>query len=125
MNLRRLVLVLPTLVACNTPFIPIPPPADPTFTPVVTSDAMGGMKTLWEARGEPSAAMAGARLFLFDRELGAGVIVVAAADGSYVAPPIEAKLGDRIDLYYEKPSGEKSPRVCRVLEQGLSRRPCD
>ena len=66
--------------------------------------------------GSTGLPIANAKLYLYDRDLGAGVVVRAAADGSYVAPPIEAKLGDRIDLDYEKPSGERSPGVCRVLE---------
>jgi hypothetical protein len=111
--------------ACNTPFIPIPPPADPTFTPVVTTDAMGGSKTVWQARGPAMKDMERARVYIYNADHGAGVIVRASDDGSYVGGPFEGKVGDRVHVQYEKPDGERSPELCRLLQEGLARTNCE
>jgi hypothetical protein len=110
--------------SCNTPFIPLPPPGDPTFTPVAM-DGRGEARTLWETRGAPASAMSEARVFVFNIDAGTGVIVRAAADGSYItADPLEGRLGDRVQLRYESPDGRMSPDICRVLEQGRAQTPC-
>src|SRR5688572_8890836 len=99
MTLRRWLLVVVTafgagggllvgLPACNTPFIPLPPPADPTFTPIAVSDGMGGTRMMWQTSGAPSAAMVEAKVTVYNATVGAGVIVRAQTDGSYVASPI-------------------------------------
>jgi len=118
------VLVL-ALASCNTPFIPIPPPADPTFTPIVTTDPMGGTRTVWQARGPAMKEVESARVSLFNVDHGAGVIVRANADGSYVIGPFEGKMGDRIQIQYERTNGERSPGICRVLADGLARMGCE
>jgi hypothetical protein len=110
--------------SCNTPFIPLPPPGDPTFTPVAMNDGMGGPRTLWETRGAPASSMSEARVFVFNLDGGSGVIVRAAVDGSYVTNPIEGKLGDRIQVRYESKDGHPSPDICRVLQQGRAQTPC-
>jgi hypothetical protein len=110
--------------SCNTPFIPLPPPGDPTFNPVTMNDGMGGPRTLWETRGAPSSAMSDAQVFVFNIDAGAGVIVRAQPDGSYVTNPLEAKPGDRIQLRYRSHDGNNSPDICRLLQQGLAQRPC-
>jgi hypothetical protein len=109
---------------CNTPFIPLPPPADPTFTPVAASDSAMGNRVVWETRGAPSASTSEARVYVFNLDAGSGVIVRAQADGSYVANPLEGKPGDRVQLHYQTADGRNSPDICRVLEQGLARTPC-
>jgi hypothetical protein len=116
-----LVLALP---ACNTPFIPLPPPGDPTFTPVRVSDATGGTRTLWETRGGPSPTMTEATVSIFDMDVGAGVIVRAQTDGSYVASPLDANEGDRVQLSYQTKDGRNSQSICRVLTQGLAHMDC-
>jgi hypothetical protein len=116
-----LVVVLP---ACNTPFIPLPPPADPTFTPVTVSDGMGGTRTMWETRGAPAAALSEAKVSVFNVDVGAGVIVRAQADGSYVAAPIDGREGDRVQIQYESKDGRSGPGICRRLQQGLAQSQC-
>jgi hypothetical protein len=116
--------VLLALPSCNTPFIPLPPPGDPTFTPVNVTDGMGGSRMAWETRGSPSSAMAEAKVFVYDLDLGAGVIVRAQPDGSYVAAPIEGKQGDRMQIRYESSEGHNSPDICRVLQPGLAQTDC-
>jgi hypothetical protein len=112
------------LGACNTPFIPIPPPGDPSFSPVVTTDAMGAQHTVWETSGGVNYAMANARVYVFNRALGEGVIARATADGTYLAPPLEGKLGDAIELGYETPKGERSAVICRALQDGQAHSSC-
>jgi hypothetical protein len=112
------------LGACNTPFIPIPPPSDPAFKPIAMVDALGEPHTVWETSGGPNATMAGARVFVFNRNLGEGVITRAGADGAYVAAPLEGKLGDPIELFYETAKSERSPGICRVLQDGVAHNPC-
>jgi hypothetical protein len=112
------------LPACNTPFIPLPPPGDPTFTPVAVTDGVGGQRMLWETRGAPSSAMNEARVFVYNVDGGSGVIVKAQTDGSYVANPLDGKLGDRIQLHYIDREGHNSPDICRVLQQGLAQTGC-
>jgi hypothetical protein len=112
------------LGACNTPFIPIPPPGDPSFRPIATVDAMGGQHTVWETSGGANAPMAGAEVYVFNRALGEGVIARANADGSYVTAPLEGRLGDPIELTYETPKGERSIAICRVLQEGPAHGAC-
>jgi hypothetical protein len=110
--------------ACNTPFIPLPPPADPTFAPVMVSDGMGGMRTVWEARGAPAPAMAAAKVSVYNVTAGSGVIVRAENDGSYVAGTFEGREGDRVEIEYQASDRRKAPGICRVLQTGVARTEC-
>jgi hypothetical protein len=117
----KLGVALALVLACNTPFIPLPPPSDPTFTPIMVSDGMGGMRTTWETRG---SVMAAAKVSIFNLDGGNGVIIRAQADGTYVANPFDGKEGDRIQLHYDTDDGRESPGICRVLQRGLSQTAC-
>lgn len=117
-------LLLLALTRCNTPFIPIPPPGNPTFTPVTISDPMGGSKIVWEARGGSHWSMRRAKVFVFNLDTETGVIAGAKADGSYVAGPFDGRITDRIELSYEDLYGEHSPVVCRRLVEGVAGTPC-
>lgn len=110
-------------LGCNTPYIPIPPPGSPTFSPVVTMDGMGVPHTAWEARGDANVALTQAKLSLYNPALGQGVITRADVEGRYVAGPFEGALNDRIELSYETNKGELSPTVCFLLQPGLAS-PC-
>jgi hypothetical protein len=112
------------LPACNTPFIPLPPPGDPTFTPVVVNDGMGGMRTMWEVRGMPATALAEAKISVYNADVGAGVIVRAQTDGSYVAAPIDGRAGDRVQIDYTAKDGTPGPGICRLLQQGRAQTDC-
>jgi hypothetical protein len=116
-----LVLGLP---ACNTPFIPLPPPANPTFMPVMVADGMGGTRMMWQTSGPAASALAEARVSIFNASVGGGVIVRAQADGSYVAAPIDGREGDRIEIDYTARDGRSGPGICRVLQQGLAQTEC-
>jgi len=112
------------LPACNTPFIPLPPPADPTFTAVMVSDGMGGMRTMWETRGPATSALTEAKVSVYNESVGAGVIVRAQVDGSYAAAPIDGREGDHIRIEYAAKDGRSGPGICRVLQQGQARTDC-
>jgi hypothetical protein len=117
-------LMLVALPACNTPFIPLPPPADPTFTPMMVSDGMGGTRTMWETRGPGSSALSEAKVSVYNSSVGAGVIVKAQVDGSYVATPIDGREGDRIEIQYTAKDGRSGPGICRLLQAGQARTEC-
>jgi hypothetical protein len=107
--------------ACASPFIPIPPPGDPTFEPV--GDASTTMS--WRVNGAPAEALANSRVSIFNQSRGKGVLVQAQADGSYATASLDAKLGDFIEIFYEPPGQtERSASICRVLVEGLSREVC-
>src|SRR3954451_7433224 len=76
------------LWACNAPFIPVPPP-ETVFTPQLVADDAGGQKTVWRTAGAADQRAGLARFFLFNNNRGAGVIVNANPDGTYVAPPLD------------------------------------
>jgi hypothetical protein len=116
-----LVLGLP---ACNTPFIPLPPPANPTFMPVMVADGLGGTRTMWQTSGPASSAMSEAKVSVFNASVGGGVIVRAQVDGSYVAAPIDGREGDRIEIEYDSKDGRSGPGICRLLQQGLAQTEC-
>jgi hypothetical protein len=113
--------VVLALAACNTPFIPIPPPGDPTFTPIA---GQGAAKPTWEVRGGPNAGMVDARVFVWNRRLAAGLIARADQTGAYVASPLEADIGDPVEISYETPKGERSETICRPLQAGTTGVPC-
>src|SRR5882724_2469110 len=105
--------------ACNAPFIPIPPPGrTASFSSQLVPDGAGGQKTVWVAHGGAYQPASFARIFVFDTERSAGVIALAAADGSYTTPPMDGVAGDRVEISYETPAFEVSARVCFQLMDG-------
>ena len=110
--------------ACNSNFIPVPPPSDPTFSPVQITDAMGGARQVWMVSGPASAAMKDARIYIFNNSLGVGVIGRGDRLGAYSTGPLEGNVGDQVELHYEMSDGERSPSSCRILAPGVGRMPC-
>jgi hypothetical protein len=105
--------------ACNAPFIPVPPPGQTaSFTSELVTDGMGIQKTVWTAHGPANTDAAFSRFFVFNTGRGAGVITLAGADGSYTAPPFDGAEGDRVEIVYERPSGERSVPACFLLALG-------
>ena len=104
-------------LACNAPFIPVPPPEN-VFVQQTLTDSGGVTRTVWITQGKPDARAAGAKFYIFNDAFGAGVIVEARADGSYTAPPLDGTMGDHVFLYYTTPAGADSEAACRVLSEG-------
>ncbi len=116
--------LLLALGACNTPFIPLPPPDDPTFTQVMAPDGTTRAQIAWETRGGPGATASSSRIFIWNLNLHVGVIAQAGPDGSYVASPLDGQVGDQVELRYETPKGERSQVKCRILGPGIATMQC-
>jgi hypothetical protein len=102
--------------ACNSPFIPIPPP-DPTFTAGSTSGD-------WSVSTPPDSHAVGARFYIYNVTLGSGIIQQASPDGSMAAHPLIGKVGDHIELYWQKSIADSSSTICRPLSEGLVMQGC-
>lgn len=114
--MRRLIslLVLAALGGCITPSIPIPPP-DPgkmTFSVMVEDQRSTATFSY-----PPSVNYIDTIVFVFNRDLGVGVIEAAKADGS-VGPtaPIEAELGDQIVISFQRE--DQTVSTCIRLREG-------
>ena len=114
-------LVVGHLLACNSPYIPIPPPT-PRFEPVDMPDGMGGLRQDWRAVSGPDSRVSNARIYLYNEHLESGVIQKANPDGSYVVFPLMGQIGDFIDIYWERSDSVKSATICRIL--GVESQPC-
>jgi len=97
--------------ACNSPFIPIPPP-DERFSASVTPGA-------WSVTTPPDSRAIGATFFIFNATLGAGIMQNASSeDGSMAAYPLMGEPGDHIFLHWEKSTTVRSTTSCRLLGEG-------
>jgi len=106
------------LLACNAPFIPVPPP-DNVFVPETISDGTGNSsRTVWVTQGKADSRASLATFYIVNDNLHTGVIVEANADGTYTAPAMDGTRGDRVFLYYVTQSGSTSETVCRQLVEG-------
>jgi hypothetical protein len=103
--------------SCNSPFIPIPPP-NPTFT---EGDTAGD----WAVSAPADPRASGARYYIYNADLGTGIIQQTAADGSVYAYPLHGAAGDRITIHWERTSSDGSSTICRRLGEGLVVRGCD
>src|SRR5205809_824779 len=56
---------------------------------------------------------------------GVGLIVRAAADGSYLASSLDGQKGDRIEIQYQPRHGERSTSICRPLDVGTVHDECE
>jgi hypothetical protein len=103
--------------ACNSPFIPIPPP-NPTFSEGSTSGE-------WSVSTPPDSRAGGALYYIYNANLGSGLMQRAAADGSMYAYPLQGTAGDRIQIRWEKSAAQSSSSICRPLGQGLVVQGCN
>lgn len=106
------------LGACVTPSIPVPPPDAQQMS--FTLDANGASATFTYA-GNPN--LAGATVFVFDREVGKGIIDTAHADGS-IGPtaPFTAHAGDHVDITFQE--GDQAQSTCVILRAGTPSQIC-
>ncbi len=103
--------------ACNSPFIPIPPP-NPTFSEGSTSGE-------WSVSTPPDSRASGALYYIYNADLGSGLIQRAGVDGSMYVYPLQGTAGDRIQIRWEKLPAEGSSTICRPLGQGLVLQGCN
>lgn len=102
------------LASCITPSIPIPPPDPELMTFTVALD--NGAST---ARFEypPTDIYRDSIVFLYNRDLGKGVIEAVRPDGS-VGPtaPLDARLGDQIVVSFQRE--DQTASTCIRLRNG-------
>jgi len=110
--------------ACNAPFIPVPPPAGITFTSSTLTDAAGTQHTVWTTHGPANAQAVSSLYYIFDVNRDAGVIVGAAADGSFDAPAFEGAADDHVRIHFQVPGGEASEEACKLLREGADPPDC-
>jgi len=101
--------------ACNSPYIPIPPP-DPSYT----QDSSSGE---WSVSMPPSNRAIGAVYYFYNAKLGAGVIQKASPDGSAYAYPFHGEAGDPVYIHWER-GVDSSSTICRPLGEGTVQMIC-
>jgi hypothetical protein len=104
------------IYACNSPFIPIPPP-NPTFTASATPGE-------WEVSTSADSRASGARFYIYNASTGSGLIQRAAPDGSMYAYPLQGQAGDHIEIHWEKSITDSSATICRPLGPGFVQQGC-
>ena len=103
--------------ACNSPFIPIPPP-NPTFTESATPGE-------WQVHMPADPRAAGARYYIYNQSTGSGLIQRASAtDGSMDAYPLQGQAGDPIEIHWERSVTDGSSTICRPLGTGSVQQGC-
>lgn len=104
--------------SCLTPSIPIPPPEARSMS--FTVDVSAGTATFQYAA---SVNYIGARVYVFNRTQGRGVIDTAREDGS-VGPtaPFPAALDDEVSITFE--TDEQAVSTCVVVREGVPSQIC-
>jgi len=105
------------IAACNTPSVPLPPPELPQLRFQSPDPAMPNAIIV---QGMPTPAHANARFYVYDRVNGSGVITTAAADGAFSSTPFNGADGDKVQIYYDTPEGERSQDVCVELRVNIA-----
>jgi hypothetical protein len=113
-------LLVAVLAACATPSIPIPPPSPENMAFEVDADA-GNARFSYRAE----SSYAGAIVYVFNRDAGAGVITTADGDGA-VDPtdPFPAADGDEVVVTFELEHQLASTCVRVADGQSSSSREC-
>jgi hypothetical protein len=122
---RRIALILALGAAlavgcasCVTPSIPIPPPEAQNMS--FTVDPSVGTATFQYAA---SVNYGGARVYVFNRTQGQGIIDTAREDGS-VGPtaPFPAAIADEVSITFE--TDEQAVSTCVVVREGVPSQIC-
>lgn len=103
---------LGVLGGCNTPSVPIPPPA---LEALRFQDAGAG-PGLVVVTGAAHSTHANARFYVFNQSRGDGVIATAGADGAFTTSPFAGTDGDTVRLYFDDPQGQRSSEACVFLQ---------
>ena len=103
-----------TVCACVTPSVPIPPPAPEKM--VFDADPEDGLVTF---SYDAQSGYGGAVVYIFNRDIGEGIITTARGDGS-VGPtePFPAQLGDDLIITFE--TEEQLASRCITVTDGRS-----
>jgi hypothetical protein len=106
------------IFACNSTYIPIPPP-DPSFSESTSTPGE------WQVSTPPDARASGAIFYIYNSNLGSGLIQRAEPDGSMHAYPLRGQAGDRIGIHWERSVTEGSSAICRILGEGIQQQGCN
>jgi hypothetical protein len=106
---------LVVVFACNSPYIPIPPP-DPGYS----QDSSSGD---WAVSMPANIRAIGAVYYFYNAKLGAGIIQKASPDGSAYAFPLHGQAGDPVYIHWEH-GIDSSSTICRPLGEGTVRMVC-
>jgi hypothetical protein len=99
------------IFACNSPFIPIPPP-NPTFTENAATPGE------WQVHMPADSRAGGSLYYVYNVTTGSGLIQRASADGSMDAYPLQGQGGDHIEIHWERTIADGSSTICRPLGSG-------
>ena len=99
------------LWACGPVYIPVPPPAQTTFTQDPQTPGF------WIAAGGPEPRASNGTYYVFDQQRNAGVIAGAMPDGSYQAAPMAGTAGDHVLVNYKDTGGKLSATACLILSE--------
>jgi hypothetical protein len=104
--------------SCATPSIPIPPPEVQQMTFAI--DVGAGAATFHYG---PSVNFGGARVYVYNRTQGRGVIDTARDDGS-VGPtaPFPAAIDDEVSVTFE--TDDQAVSTCVVVRDGVPSQIC-
>lgn len=100
-------------VACNTPSVPIPPPAVGALRFQSSGTPQPGTVVL---QGAPFPHHANVRFYVYNLSRGDGVITTAAADGAFTTSPFAGTEGDTVRLYFDRANGDRSADACVQLQ---------
>ncbi len=112
--MRRLLLILICAPlfggGCDSPSVPLPPPDLTAFSFGLTQPGE------LQVTGKPNSRHANARMYFLDLTGGEGTITTAGGDGAFVTDPFPGAVGDKMQIYYDRPDGERSDGVCGLVE---------
>jgi hypothetical protein len=104
------------ITACFTPSIPIPPPSPDLMTFDVTVGSGSSISTATFSYPADSLYVGGI-VFVYDQNLGDGVIEAANLDGSFAkTQPFSAALGDQVIVTVQLK--DQTPSTCVILQNG-------
>jgi hypothetical protein len=109
-------------VACSTPSVPLPPP-DVDISALSFMSAGTGEVTLSQ---QPVNVFAGDEYYIISQKTGDGVVLKAAADGSFTSPEIAANVGDTVAVFFIEADGTQSTTACItvLIQQPLESNIC-
>jgi hypothetical protein len=107
------------LFACNTPTIPLPPPAPEAEDVVVSVYAADPTRLVFagDPAGPRNSFPGGSLVTIFDDDSGHGALVTADAQGRFESDPVTAAVGDDVRIWYEDDNGRSSD-LCLVVAVG-------
>jgi hypothetical protein len=110
-----LALPLPLFAAgCDSPSVPLPPPDLTSFSFGLTEPG------LLQVTGAANPRHSEARMYFYNLTGGEGNITTAGGDGSFLTDPFPGVVGDRMQMYYDRPDGERSEGICGDVQLGVT-----